>query len=498
MARKQSLIPRLILFSLLYPSCAWAKGGHDEADSDLLQLQRNGLVRRGEELVQLQRHGLAGRDEPSARETLWSRVEAEVVQIVEEQVQIIILDSQPPNHRRDTPSPAAVAPRIPQVTPPPSLTLYKRQNDDQIQQLSGQIQSISQSFRSVSQASQQVSQSSQQLSNSLQQAQQQLSQTQQSLASARASADAARQSAEQANQAAQQASRDADQARQSADRAVSSAQSSASAAAEAAGRSAASSAASSVASVIAAMSTSAQLVMSSAASLVQAAKADATAVRSEADTRVLEAQGAAVSVTQAALAIVGAIIGSSLITIFAFVMVLRYKRRRRYRRSLAAAARREGGGSIGYPGPQGSSNDMAGSYEKSSSYPVDIKPPEPTIQPQRVGFAKAIGANRASFRLAEPPKRNLKYSVFPRSNQQPKDVEAAGVSPTSEYSVDNEKKEAQRQSKVDSPPSLEKWLRVGTNVSPFGTLNVISTTGGGGGGQARKNANWPLGRKGSS
>ncbi|KAB5586182.1 hypothetical protein GE09DRAFT_56491 [Coniochaeta sp. 2T2.1] len=497
MARKQSSIPRLILFSLLYPSCAWAKGGHDGADSDLLQSQRNGLVRRGEDLVQLQRHGLAGRDEASAAEALWSRVEAEVVQIVEEQVQIIILDSQPQKHQRDTPSPAAVAPRIPLITPPPSLALYKRQNDDQIQQLSGQIQSISQSFRSVSQASQQVSQSSQQLSNSLQQAQQQLSQTQQSLASARASADAARQSAEQANQAAQQASRDADQARQSADRAVSSAQSSASAAAEVAGRSAASSAASSVASVIAAMSTSAQLVMSSAASLVQAAKADATAVRSEADTRVLEAQGAAVSVTQAALAIVGAIIGSSLITIFAFVMVLRYKRRRRYRRSLAAAARREGGGSISYPGPQGSSNDMAGSYGKSS-YPVDIKPPEPTIQPQRVGFAKAIGANRASFRLAEPPKRNLNYSVFPRSSQQPKDVEAGGLSPTSEYSVDNEKKEALRQSKMDSPPSLEKWLRVGTNVSPFGTLNVISSSTGGGGGQARKNANWPFGRKGSS
>lgn len=420
---------------------------------------------------------------------------------MEEQIAVIIarVDSQQPPqdqpYRRDSsPSPAARAPQTPQITPPPSLALYKRQNDAQIQQLSGQIQSISQSFRSVSQASQQVSQSSQQLSNSLQQVQQQLSQTAQSLASARASADSARQSADQANQAAQQASRDADQARQSADQAVSSAQSSASAAAEAASSSAARSAASSVASAMAAMSTSAQLVMSSAASLVQAAKADATAVRTEADNRVLQAQGAAVSVTQAALAIVGAIIGSSLLTIAAFVMVLRYKRRRRVRLSLAAGRSTVG---IGYPGLQGSSSGVGGAYEEGA-FAVDVKEPEPAVQTQRVGFATAIGANRASFHLKTPPKG--KYSVFPRNKeaagQQRVDLEAG--SPTSEYSLENEKERAQsnavRQSRLDSPPSLDKWLRAGTNVSPFGTLNVIT------GGQAKKQMagkNWPLNGKGS-
>lgn len=274
MARKQSLISRLALLSFLYPGCAWA-ANRNEVTGDLSRRQI------------IPSNDLIGRDGPTPRgEDLWRRVESEAVQIVEEQIAVIIarVDWQrPPQdqpYRRDSsPSPAARAPQTPQITPPPSLALYKRQNDAQIQQLSGQIQSISQSFRSVSQASQQVSQSSQQLSNSLQQVQQQLSQTAQSLASARASADSARQSADQANQAAQQASRDADQARQSADQAVSSAQSSASAAAEAASSSAARSAASSVASAMAAMSTSAQLVMSSAASLVQAAKADATAVR---------------------------------------------------------------------------------------------------------------------------------------------------------------------------------------------------------------------------
>ncbi|KAH8907307.1 hypothetical protein BR93DRAFT_928181 [Coniochaeta sp. PMI_546] len=247
------------------------------------------------------------------------------------------------------------------------------------------------------------------------------------------------------------------------------------------------------------MSTSAQQVMSSAASLVQAAKADATAVRTEADNRVLQAQGAAVSVTQAALAIVGAIIGSSLLTIAAFVMVLRYKRRRRVRRSLAAG---RGGDSIGYPGLQGSSSGIGGGYEKGGSYAVDIKEPEPAVQTQRVGFATAIGANRASFHLRTPPKG--KYSVFPSSKEdagrrQQGDVDAGG-SPTSEYSVEIEKEkanqgEAARQSRLDSPPSLDKWLRAGTNVSPFGTLNVIT------GGQAKKQMmakNWPLGRNGSS
>ncbi|OIW27166.1 hypothetical protein CONLIGDRAFT_645463 [Coniochaeta ligniaria NRRL 30616] len=493
MARKQSLISRLVLFSLLYPSCAWATTNNEVTTGDLSRRQI------------LPRNGLIGQNGPTPRaEDLWRKVETEVLQIVEEQIKVIVAREPHHQHRRGSPpSPAARAPQTPQITPPPSLALFARQNDAQIQQLSGQIQSISQSFRSVSQASQQVSQSSQQLSNSLQQAQQQLSQTAQSLASARASADSARQSADAANQAAQQASRDADQARQSADQAVTSAQSSASAAAEAASRSAASSAANSVASVMAAMSTSAQQVMSSAASLVQAAKADATAVRTEADNRVLQAQGAAVSVTQAALAIVGAIIGSSLLTVAAFVFVLRYKRRRRVRRSLAVG-RSRGGDSIGYPGLQGSSTGVGGGDYEKGSYGVDIKEPEPTaVQTQRVGFATAIGANRASFHLKTPPKG--KYSVFPKSReasagqQQQGDVEA-GSSPTSQYSLDNEKEKAQseaaaRQSRLDSPPSLDKWLRAGTTVSPFGTLNVIT------GGQKKQmmtKNNWPLARNGSS
>lgn len=205
------------------------------------------------------------------------------------------------------------------------------------------------------------------------------------------------------------------------------------------------------------------------------------------------------SITQAAVAIVGAIVGSSLLTIIAFVLVLRYKRRRRYRRSVPAVRTRAG--SVGYPGLQRSSNDMAGGPDEKGSYAVDIKPPEPTaqIQTQRVGFAPAIGANRASFHLRTAPKG--KYSVFPRSADEGKrDVELG--SPSSQYSVEQEKEKVQgggeRKSSMYSPPSLDKWLRVGTDVSPFGTLNVIT------GGKERKQMgmgsgrNWPLDRKGSS
>jgi hypothetical protein len=222
-------------------------------------------------------------------------------------------------------------------------------------------------------------------------------------------------------------------------------------------------------------------------------------MQTEADSRVLQAQGAAVSVTQAALAIVGAIIGSSLLTIAAFVLVLRFKRRRRDRRSLAAA--RRSGGNIAYPGLQESSTGLGGrSYEKVS-YGATVKDPEPVAQ--RVGFAKAIGANRASFHLGTPPKG--KFSLFPRNPQEAgrRGDEEVG-SPTSEYSLEGEKEKAQssaaaaaaRRSNMYSPPSLDKWLRIGTNVSPFGTLNAVA------GGQEKKavsvgmGKNWPLDRKG--
>lgn len=201
----------------------------------------------------------------------------------------------------------------------------------------------------------------------------------------------------------------------------------------------------------------------------------------------MQAQGTAVSVTQAALAIVGAVIGSSLLTIAAFIFVLRFKRRRRDRRSMAAAR------DAGRPAREETGSGAGGG--QSNDYSVNVKEPEPAVQTQRVGFATTIGANRASFRLRSPPKG--KYSIFPRTRGETKRDEEA-VSPTSEYSVGNEKEIAQgeaRRSTMDSPPSLDKWLRAATNVSPFGTLNVSESE------KAKKQIigkNWPLGQKGSS
>lgn len=279
----------------------------------------------------------------------------------------------------------------PQITPAPSVPVHDlflavRQDDGQIQALSNQLQQLSAASRSVSQASQQVSQSSQQLSQSLQQATQQLSQTQQSLASARAGQSAAEAASRAATQAAQDASRSAQDA-------VRSASSSASAFMA----SVTGSMGASFKSAVAQASQSAALAMNSAASVVQKAQADATAVRNEANTQVQQAQGAALSVTQTALAVVGGVIGSSLLTVAAFVLVLRYRRRRRragaYRGGSAAGSR----ANIGYPALTGTSNKAAlgngvaynqadyaeSSYSTDDDYPADIKAPLPALVPGR-------------------------------------------------------------------------------------------------------------------
>lgn len=78
--------------------------------------------------------------------------------------------------------------------------------------------------------------------------------------------------------------------------------------------------------------------------------------QTEADRQVEQAQGTAVSITQAAAAIIGTFIGSSILTILVVLLVLRYRRKKRnnrdqYRdgdRSTSAASGRSGGG--GYYG----------------------------------------------------------------------------------------------------------------------------------------------------
>ncbi|KIH95154.1 hypothetical protein SPBR_03449 [Sporothrix brasiliensis 5110] len=272
---------------------------------------------------------------------------------------------------RDHAAPANAA-RQPRQTPPPSLA-RRQDNSGQIQALSAQIQSISLVASSISQASRSVSQTSQQLAQQVTQLSQSTDRLSQSINQLQNSVQQAQQSAQSAQDASRQAS-------QSASQAVSSAISSAESSANAAIASNMASLTSSASAIIAAASVSAASLAKAAASQVQSAQADATIARADAATQVQQAQGTAVSVTQAALAIVGAFVGSSLLTILAFYLVLRYKTNRKRRRTRLIATR----GEIGYPKQQGGDGDGDGDGDGGNrgtyGYPIDLKdPPRPSM-----------------------------------------------------------------------------------------------------------------------
>ncbi|CAK7203048.1 hypothetical protein SEUCBS139899_005777 [Sporothrix eucalyptigena] len=416
----------------------------------------------------------------------------------------------------------AVAARQPLQTSPPSLA--RRQSDDsgQIAALSAQIQSISLVASSISQASRSVSQTSQQLAQQVTQLSQSTDRLSQSINSLQNSAQQAQQSAQSAQQAAQQASQSATQA---ISQAVSSAQSSANSAIS----SAVASVSSSASVALAAAAASAANLANAAASQVQSAQADATIARADAATQVQQAQGTAVSVTQAALAIVGAFVGSSLLTILAFYLVLRYKTNRKRRRTRLIATR----GDIGYPKQLNDDNDSdnGGAY----GYPIDLKdPPRRSIgggggdeasfeKPEAAymrgsggppnlnkvqgeggagfGFA-AFGSGSGSSMMAGgagevagrkdsvPVNGRSSFSLFPKTpptGEQGQQVTsqpagAPAVSPsiyatgTSAMTNTLSRAATTTNNPTRAQPSLQQWLREGT-VSPFGTLKRDSTGG---------------------
>ncbi|CAK7233819.1 hypothetical protein SCUCBS95973_008725 [Sporothrix curviconia] len=427
----------------------------------------------------------------------------------------------------------AVAARQPLQTAPPALA--RRQSDDsgQIAALSAQIQSISLVASSISQASRSVSQTSQQLAQQVTQLSQSTDRLSQSINSLQNSAQQAQQSAQSAQQAAQQASQSATQA---ISQAVSSAQSSANSAISSAMASVSSSA--SVA--LAAAAASAANLVNAAASQVQSAQADATIARADAASQVQQAQGTAVSVTQAALAIVGAFVGSSLLTILAFYLVLRYKTNRKRRRTRLIATR----GEIGYPkaaNNDDSDDDNGGKY----GYPIDLKDPprksvggggqEASFEKPEAAYLRGSGGSpnlnrgasdsNAGFGFSAfgsgsgssimgaagdapagrkdsiPMNGRSSFSLFPKTPptaEQPQQASTyrqpvaaasaaqAVVSPsiyatgTSAMTSDTLARAAvTNNNPTRVQPSLQQWLQEGT-VSPFGTLKRYSTSGGAG------------------
>ncbi|KAK4252015.1 LicD family-domain-containing protein [Corynascus novoguineensis] len=431
------------------------------------------------------------------------------------------------------------------ITPPPSLV--NRQDQGQIQALSDQLRRVSDQFRSVSQASQQVSQSSQQLSQSLQQATQRLSQTEQQLASARLQQGAAESASRSMSQASAEASRRADEAVRSVSQSASSAISA--------------SMASLASSMGASFSSALRLASQSAASVAQKAQEDATALRDEANSQIQQAQGAALSVTQTALAVVGGIVGSSLLTGIVFVLVLRRRRAKRRQRGRGE----DGGGisgNIGYPQLKATSNKAyslswakkgyAASDDGSSTYstdtdglrfPVDIKEPpaamtndatkttaeipRKSVSPAAaaVGYAVSyygprptiIDASKnkrttsSKFQLGKPPPprgatttaaaaaaaavggtaSGGKFTLFPNSSTSKfkfnfdgtssSNAPQGGATTTTTESLTPVEQQQQLSrsgkrrtiiSNGSSLPSLslDRWLRDGTDVSPFSTL----------------------------
>lgn len=170
-------------------------------------------------------------------------------------------------------------------------------------------------------------------------------------------------------------------------------------------------------------------------------------IQTEADRQVQLAQGTAVSITQAAAIIVGASIGSSMLTIVIVLIVLRYRRKKKDRRERELQRDRAGSGGSGrYYGANKYGRNRPESYnsmadnvarrpEKEKNIPA-FSPPSPAINnnsrehnqhPARgmesntlepageaitVNYARNIKAkDRKPVKLSDPPPAKPKKSI---------------------------------------------------------------------------------------
>ncbi|KAH8194023.1 hypothetical protein TruAng_011815 [Truncatella angustata] len=233
---------------------------------------------------------------------IWERVEYVIVE-AEVVPRRVILERLP------EPTTSAKGAAAVLILPRPTAAPEKRQNDGQIQALSGQIAQLSISFSSASSASQSISQSAQQVQQSADQASrensQALSRTQSSASSA------ASQASQQANDRIAQASSSMSS---QISRNLASVQSSASSAISVAQASASSSMASAV---------------NAAMSQVQAVRAEATAVKSDANNFADQVQKNAISTTNLAIIVATSVSGAVILTSIIVCVFLRYRRKRR-------------------------------------------------------------------------------------------------------------------------------------------------------------------------
>lgn len=187
--------------------------------------------------------------------------------------------------------------------------------------------------------------------------------------------------------------------------------------------------------------------------------------------------------TQAALAVVGTFIGSSLLSIAVFYLILRCRNKRRdgkkvgsVRRQISAPTqfrKTESGLGAAYGSTDNlmrQQNSATGPEYSANSYPRDIKQPMPpaattsnsstNVATQYVDAAGKYPANRSSSVYDTPttavnkPPAAARFSIFPKSS--------AGSPGPGSPGVPGDR----RSRNVSRPPSLQQWLRAGA-VSPF-------------------------------
>ncbi|KAK2043373.1 hypothetical protein LZ31DRAFT_632050 [Colletotrichum somersetense] len=299
--------------------------------------------------------------------------------------------AQPPTASTDISKPVPLENRVVLAVPtPPALfggsDLKARQDpNDAIASASRSAQ------QAIASASQSAREAVQQANDQVRQAQDQVRQAQDQ---ARQASDAASRASSSANNAVAQAQSSArqgiadaqDSARQSASQQISQNLASVTSSASMQISSIQSSASASASSAIAAATQSANSMLQS--------------VRNDADSRVQQAQGTAVSVTQAALAIVGAIIGSSLLTILCFYLLIRYRRNKRRAKKARGLGRENS-----YPAQD--SPSATGSLVMDAGYPQDVKRP---ISPTRPETARTTGSSGMGYAVSNFGDGSLNFS----------------------------------------------------------------------------------------
>jgi hypothetical protein len=151
---------------------------------------------------------------------------------------------------------------------------------------------------------------------------------------------------------------------------------------------------------------------------------------------VTASQTAAVTATQAALAIVGSIIASTLITILIYFLIIRHKKLAKKRSNV-----------------QRSPRDGAGGYSSDPKFPVS----------DEVGttIAASQSSNYDGTARGAPSGNRASFSLFPKSSS----IEKSSSSAVKTTSV------PWNPSKPPRAPTLGSWLKV-QEVSPFGPINL--------------------------